>query len=69
MGVKSTVELSREEAEARLVDSLIEQRANEMKRILAAHVAQMGDTELEDQLMELNDERAGGEGFENYDIV
>lgn len=69
MGVKSTVELSREEAEARLVESLIEQRANEMKRILAAHVAQMGDTEIEDQLMELNDERAGGEGFENYDIV
>jgi hypothetical protein len=69
MGVKSTIDLSRDQAEARLVDYIIEQRAAEARQILGAHVAQMSDDDIEDKLMELNDERAGGEGFENYSIV
>jgi hypothetical protein len=69
MGVKSTIELTREDAENRLIDHLIAQREAYIRKILREHVNTMDDADIEDRLMELNDERAGGEGFENYQIT
>ena len=61
MGVKSTVTLSREEAEDKYWD-LIERLSPQSKRVPY-------DTEtLEDLLELLNDRVNGGEGFENYMI-
>jgi hypothetical protein len=65
MGVKSTVELSREQAVRRAAD--LEQKA-ERRKIKAKYWA-MTDKELEDALEALNDADLGGEGFENYTIV
>lgn len=65
MGVKSTVELTREEAEKRLLD--IRMKAG--KKLMARHIAFYDDKELEDKLEIENDRRAGGEGFENYSII
>jgi hypothetical protein len=69
MGVKSTIDLTRDEAESRLVDLFLDIQMEKVRFILRGHVAQMDNTDLEDQLEDLNDERAGGEGFENYRIV
>ena len=64
MGVKSTVPLTRSEAESKYVDLKIEAA----KRQLRSEAALLDDKELEDVLEELNDKQAGGEGFENYVI-
>lgn len=69
MGVKSTIDLTRDEAESRLVDLFLDIQIEKVRDILRDHVARMDDTDLENQLADLNDERAGGEGFENYQIV
>lgn len=56
MGVKSTKDITRNEAEARLLAHLFLVRS-------------MSDDALCDLLARLNDLVAGGEGFENYRIV
>lgn len=62
MGVKSTVTLTREEAEEKYVDLYTEMN----RRRIRAQAVAMDDKELEDVLEEWNDKAKGGEGFENY---
>lgn len=64
MGVKSTIELTRAEADERYV----ELRIRQLRRGLMADAVKQTDRELEDSLERLNDEAEGGEGFENYSI-
>lgn len=64
MGVKSTVHLTHTEAIEKYVDLTI----GDARRILSAQAMAMSQKQLEDTLEELNDEKAGGEGFENYII-
>ena len=64
MGVKSTVDLSREQAIERAVMLTAKVNYREMAAIYAA----LNDSELEGALENLNDEVNGGEGFENYSI-
>lgn len=60
MSVKSTVSLSRDEAERRYLDMMIELHG------LAR--CKLSDDELAAALADLNDRLHGGEGFENYRI-
>jgi len=64
MGVKSTVYLTRREAEERYVDL----RFEEIRRYLRAETVLQSNEELEIALERLNDAAKGGEGFENYTI-
>lgn len=64
MGVKSTVYLTLREA----MDKYAELKGKQMRRALMAEALCMERSELEDALMRLNDEVAGGEGFENYTV-
>jgi len=64
MGVKSTITLTREEAE----EKYIYLKQDLMKRKLRSEAVGMEDEELEDILCEMNDKASGGEGFENYSI-
>ena len=63
MGVKSTIELTRTDAEIRIMEYLLE----EMKNRGAFH--NMSNKDLEDELERLNDLNHGGEGYENYCIT
>ena len=65
MGVKYTVELTREEAINRYVDL----RSELMKEKLKKLALECCDTFLEDHIMYMNDELNNGEGFENYSII
>lgn len=65
MGVKSTVELTRAEAEAKYVD-LVEQLRRRMTR---AEAVMLDDRRLEDLLEAMNDALNDGEGFDNFAIV
>lgn len=66
MGVKSTVELKRDEAEKRLVDLLLEKRRPELEAL----VKTLPDHKLEARLeMEHDAAAENGEGFENYRII
>ncbi len=65
MGVKSTVELTREQAEERWIDLMLELARPEYKGRPIA----LDSTTLEDLLEVLNDAAHNGEGFENYRIV
>jgi hypothetical protein len=67
MGVKSTVDLTRQQAEEKFVDLTLE--TSDVKRYIRAAAVMLDDTELERQLMIMNDKRAGGEGFDNYNII
>ena len=67
MGVKSTVQLTRQEALEKYAD--LKMRAPDVRRRLKAEAMGMDKRELEDELMELNDAAAGGEGYENYTIT
>lgn len=69
MGVKSTVSLSREQAEAKYIDLIMRAQEAELRSVLKALVSRMSNQSLEDKLEELNDADKGGEGFENYDIT
>ncbi len=60
MGVKSTMAITRDEAERRVTESMA-------RRIL--WLKSMSDGELCELLTDLNDEDKGGEGFENYRIT
>lgn len=66
MGVKSTVHLSREEAERRYIDHIIE---TVLRPRLVGQVSYLSDTELEDVIERFNDEKYHDQmGFENYII-
>jgi hypothetical protein len=60
MGVKSTVELTRKEAEEKAAELYSKQRMGRYYH--------MSDVDLEDLIESWNDEVHGGEGFENYRI-
>lgn len=64
MGVKSTVTLSHEEAIEKAVQLYVEVH----KRKIAAQFYVMDNDVLERELMLMNDEAKGGEGFENYSV-
>lgn len=66
MGVKSTVNLSRTDAENRYAD-LIVQCGNPHYFIFKL-IRDWDDEYLAEQLEEMHDQAAGGEGFENYSI-
>ena len=61
MGVKSTVELTRKEAEAKASELYSKRRMGQYYH--------MSDIDLEDLIESWNDEVHGGEGFENYRII
>lgn len=65
MGVKSSVRLSIEEA----AQKYAELKAAEVKKAYYLAAFSMDPSMLEDELAELNDKAAGGEGFENYIIT
>jgi hypothetical protein len=65
MGVKSTVRLTREEAERRFVELYVKRKENKIR----AKAVALSDQELEDKLERWNDAVHDGEGFENYLIV
>jgi hypothetical protein len=66
MGVKSTVHLSREEAERRYIDHIID---TVLRPRLVSQVSFLSDTELEDVIERFNDEKyESGGGFDNYII-
>ncbi len=62
MGVKSTVILGRDEA----IERYVQLTLPEAERHLRAQATLLSNKQLEDTLEVMNDERAGGEGFENY---
>lgn len=72
MGVKSTVRLSRREAEERYVRFKLSEKT--LERAYRAEAVRMSDTELEDVLERLNDESYRDNygsygGFDNYSIT
>lgn len=67
MGVKSTVRLTRRQAEDAWV--ALRLRDEDLSREFRAEAVIMGTVELEDKLEALNDKVKGGEGFENYLIL
>jgi hypothetical protein len=64
MGVKSTINLSRRVAEEKYVEFKLR---TERRKFLGQAVA-MENKQLENVLETMNDDQAGGEGFENYII-
>jgi hypothetical protein len=69
MGVKSTVELTRELAEEKLLDMIIARKRKIMSQNSDSLFPHLSNQEIEDALEKLNDEAYGGEGFANYLIV
>lgn len=66
MGVNTTINLTRTEAEEKYVDFRIEQE----RRKLRAEAVAMESKELEDILEIMNDKAScSGAGFENYQIT
>lgn len=68
MGVKSTVTLSRTQAEERCIDHYLQQQIPTLKEAIRQSVILLSNSDLEDTLEHLNDESHDGEGFENYCI-
>jgi hypothetical protein len=64
MGVKSTVTLTREEAERKYFELMLEHA----RRQIRASTVPLDNKTLEDVLEVLNDAAHDGEGFENYII-
>ncbi len=62
MSVKSTQELTREEAEGRFRTMVVRLYGDDW-------ISSMSDSELEDQLERVDDHICGGESFRNYRIV
>ncbi len=60
MGVKSEVQLTRQQAEHKYL---------ELKYRLDKPISNIPDDELKDLLEEMNDSINDGEGFENYRII
>lgn len=65
MGVKSTVTLARDVA----IERYVELALPNARRLLRAQAVALSNKQLEDTLEKMNDERAGGEGFENYIVT
>jgi len=65
MGVKSTIQLTRSEAEEKFIDLWMD--AN--RRSIKAKAVAMENRELEDIVMQMDDQRSGGESFNNYLII
>lgn len=64
MGVKSTMYLTRQQAEEKFLDLYIRLKGHKIR----AKAAKLSDQELEDKLERWNDRANDGEGFENYII-
>lgn len=64
MGVKSTIELTREQA----IDRAIDIYTKAHYRTFYALYSLLDDDDLEEVLEQLNDKANDGEGFENYSI-
>lgn len=67
MSIKSTVKLTRDEAERKYVGLLT--RYTNRSYVMEMWVKGLDDRELESNLEEMNDQVNQGEGFENYRIV
>jgi len=65
MGVKSTRELTRKQAE----ELYVELRKKDMERTFRAEAVQGTDKELEAVLERMDDEQHDGESYRNYSIV
>lgn len=65
MGIKSTIELTLEDA----VERVIDMKMAEVRRLVELEVREMSETELENYLEAASDREAGGEGFDNFKIV
>lgn len=65
MGIKSTTELTLEDAVERVIDL----KLAEVRRLVEIDVREMSETELEEYLEYASDRDAGGEGFDNFKIV
>ena len=61
MGVKSTVEITRKEAEAKAFELY--------SKLFIGYYCSMSDVDLEDLIESWNDALHDGEGFENYRII
>ncbi len=68
MGVKSTVELTRREAEERAA-SLLPSSPPELRGWSMLVFGHLSDRTMERVLEMVSDDANGGEGFENYRIV
>lgn len=69
MGVKSTISLSRVQAEDKFIELMLRAQETQLRAALGGVADRMSNKKLEDALVELNDADKGGEGFENYDIT
>lgn len=69
MGVKSTIDLTRQEAEKRYVRIIVDLAAKKVRLSASQLAATWSDKQLEDVLERMNDAANDGEGFENYLIV
>ena len=67
MSVKSTRRLTRDAALDLYIKLLTE--GDDFRDFFRDVLSRKPDSELEDELMEMNDKAHGGEGFENYWIV
>ena len=65
MGVKSTRDMTRVQAEALYVSAKLEAKREKYQR----KVRRLTNKALEDVLEELNDKEYDGQGFENYHIT
>lgn len=68
MGVKSTIRLTRSEAEYRAV-SLLPDSPPELRSWSQVTFGHLSRETMEKLLEWMNDDANGGEGFENYDIT
>jgi len=66
MGWKSTIVLTRDQAECLCVEAMLEDAS--LKRRLRSAVLLMSNEDLEAKLEELNDAKFSGGGFDNYSI-
>lgn len=67
MSVKSTIVLDRMDAQNRYADLIVQ--CGNPHYFIHKVVSMWDDDYLEEKLEEMNDQAAGGEGFENYRIV
>jgi hypothetical protein len=65
MGVKSTIELTRAEAEEKFIDLWTKMNRRYIRSKAVCHSSRA----LEDILEKMDDDQAGGESFNNYRIT
>jgi hypothetical protein len=66
MGVKSTVSITREQAEEHF--TMLYLQHGDVQSLIRAKAASLADDELGKDLERLNDIASGGEGFKSYRI-